>query len=80
MSSSSKSIFDIFGEACAAEMSDTERAGRYSEQAEGERAAILDVIEKLKISPSDSLLEIGSGPGNLYNSYFLPRCSGNCYG
>lgn len=64
MSNSSSNVFDIYSETYAAEMSDTERAGRYGEQIEGEKVTVLDIVEKLKLSPPDTFLDIGSGPGN----------------
>lgn len=64
MNRSTSSIFEIYEETYAADMSDTERAGRYGEQINGEKLALLDIIEKLKFMPSDTFLDIGSGPGN----------------
>lgn len=64
MTKSSGSIFDIYGETYASDMSDTERAGRYGEQLEGEKEAVLDIVGKLQLSPADTFLDIGSGPGN----------------
>jgi SAM-dependent methyltransferase len=43
----------------------TEVSGRYQFQSSAERRIVLDVIEKMRLSSEDSLLEIGCGPGNL---------------
>ena len=40
-------------------------AGRYATQEESERYILLDVVEKLEISPYDSVLDIGTGPGSI---------------
>jgi ubiquinone/menaquinone biosynthesis C-methylase UbiE len=40
-------------------------AGRYETQLEFERYIFFDVIDKLKIEHSDSVLDIGSGPGSI---------------
>ena len=58
------SSLDYYGE-CAKKLDDPlEVAGRFSFQKEAERAAILDVVDKLSFSPADDLLEIGCGAGN----------------
>jgi cyclopropane fatty-acyl-phospholipid synthase-like methyltransferase len=44
---------------------DTVVSGRYDFQEQDEKRIILDVISKLDIQPSDSLLDIGCGPGTL---------------
>ncbi len=43
----------------------TEVSGRYSFQSEGERRILFDLLSKLELKVTDSLLEIGCGPGNL---------------
>jgi SAM-dependent methyltransferase len=49
----------------AAHANATVAGGRYAYQAEAERLITLDVAAKLKLCPTDDLLEIGCGPGNL---------------
>jgi len=44
---------------------DTQIAGRYSFQKEDEKRIVPDILGKLNINSSDSLLEIGCGTGNL---------------
>lgn len=46
-------------------LQDTERAGRYAFQADAERRILTDLLSKLDLQPTDRLLEIGCGPGNL---------------
>ncbi len=46
-------------------MSNTEVAGRFAFQQEAERKILSDLLVKLDLEVSDSLLEIGCGPGNL---------------
>jgi SAM-dependent methyltransferase len=43
----------------------TVAGGRYAYQAEAERLIVLDIAAKLDLCPTDDLLEIGCGPGNL---------------
>lgn len=58
--------FANFARAAAqTDLPDTEMAGRYGFQALAERKILGDVISKLALQPSDRLLEIGCGPGNL---------------
>ncbi len=47
------------------EASNTEVAGRYMFQQEAERRILSDLLIKLDLKVTDSLLEIGCGPGNL---------------
>ena len=46
-------------------LTDTQIAGRYRAQAEAERLIPLDVAQKLRLSPTDRLFEIGCATGNL---------------
>lgn len=41
------------------------QAGRLPQHSEAERLILVDVLKKLRPSPSDRLLEIGCGPGSL---------------
>lgn len=47
------------------DVSNTEVSGRYSFQKEAERRILFDLLVKLDLKVTDSLLEIGCGPGNL---------------
>jgi 2-polyprenyl-3-methyl-5-hydroxy-6-metoxy-1,4-benzoquinol methylase len=51
--------------ATLAEANNTEVAGRLAFQEEAQRRILFDLLAKLDIKVSDSLLEIGCGPGNL---------------
>lgn len=71
--------FENFARAASqTNLPDTEIAGRYPFQAQAERRIIGDVIEKLAIQPTDRLLEVGCGPGNLLIplSFFVSEASG----
>lgn len=59
-------------------LADTEIAGRYAFQAVAERQILPDILAKLDIKPTDRLLEIGCGPGNLLIplSYFVAQAIG----
>jgi 2-polyprenyl-3-methyl-5-hydroxy-6-metoxy-1,4-benzoquinol methylase len=58
--------FDIYGMKAADEtLSFTEMSGRYSIQAEGLKRTVADIFMKLDIQPSDRLLDIGCGVGDL---------------
>lgn len=58
--------FDIYGIKAGDEtLSFTEMSGRYSIQAEGLKRTVADVFTKLDIQPSDRLLDIGCGVGDL---------------
>ena len=61
----SRQTFENYGTYAEHDVSFTRLAGRYSIQTEGECKIIGDVASKLDLNPSDSLLEIGCGPGNL---------------
>lgn len=58
-------VFENYGRRAAAPLSWTSRAGRYRCQADGEKRAVLDIVSKLALSPTDALLDIGCGLGNL---------------
>jgi len=47
------------------DVNNTTVSGRYTFQAEAERKILFDLLVKLDLKVSDSLLEIGCGPGNL---------------
>jgi 16S rRNA A1518/A1519 N6-dimethyltransferase RsmA/KsgA/DIM1 with predicted DNA glycosylase/AP lyase activity len=47
------------------DVNNTTVSGRYTFQAEAERKILFDLLLKLDLNVSDSLLEIGCGPGNL---------------
>jgi protein-L-isoaspartate O-methyltransferase len=57
--------FDNFGKLATAQLSATERAGRYRIQAEAEKLIVADIVAKLALKPDDDLLEIGCGSGLL---------------
>ena len=46
-------------------VSNTEVAGRYGFQDVAEKAILADLVRKLSLDGSDTLLEVGCGPGNL---------------
>src|SRR3984893_11122632 len=56
----------------------TEQAGRYAFQAEAERLILADVMGKLQLDPSDTLLDVGCGPGTLLIplSFMVARATG----
>lgn len=57
--------FNDFGYVASKGGDSTILASRYSHQKQQEKLIFLDVIEKLKISPLDDVLDIGSGLGLL---------------
>lgn len=61
----SRISFEAFGELGAGDQPDTVKAGRYAFQEESEARIVDDVVAKLKLRPTDDLLEIGCGTGNL---------------
>ena len=61
----SKISFENYQRAAEILDDNIEVAGRYSFQKEAERRILFDLLEKLDIKVTDSLLEIGCGPGNL---------------
>ena len=56
----------------------TQVAGRYLCQRDDEKNILQDIIQKLELTPSDSLLEIGCGTGNLLIplSFFVNSVTG----
>ena len=71
--------FENFARAASqTDLPDTEIAGRYPFQAQAERRILGDVIEKLALQPTDRLLEVGCGPGNLLIplSFFVSEATG----
>lgn len=57
--------YEYYKQRAAQESDPTKIAGRYGFQREAERRIVLDVATKLDLAPSDRLLDIGGGPGNL---------------
>lgn len=57
--------FDRFGEFVSSANNLLEIAGRFSFQGDAEKHALHDIISKLALVPSDDLLEVGCGAGNL---------------
>lgn len=70
--------FENYGLRSSTLDSATEASGRYSSQQESERLVARDVAEKLDLRPSDELLEIGCGPGQILIplSFFVSRAVG----
>jgi SAM-dependent methyltransferase len=59
-----KSI-DSYADRAKAGIPVIEVSGRYPSQSRDERNVVRDVVDKLDLSPDDTLLEIGCGPGTL---------------
>jgi SAM-dependent methyltransferase len=59
------SRFEAFASSNFDKLDFTEQAGRYAFQAEAERLILADVMSKLQVDPSDTLLDVGCGPGTL---------------
>lgn len=59
------SAFENYGLMVTQGLSFTEQSGRYPSQELNERRILSDVMAKLEISPEDSLIDIGCGPGQL---------------
>jgi len=70
--------FENFGRLATSEISWTELAGRYSFQDSTEPYIVADIAGKLRLGPSNTLLEIGCGAGNLLIS--LARLVGSAIG
>lgn len=66
----SRASFENFGSWARRDLSYTELGGRFSFQKAEEKNIVHDVVGKLDLNPSDDLLEIGCGPGNL----LIPLC------
>ena len=61
----SKTAFEYYAKISDSAISNVEKFGRYHLQKEDEKRIVLEIIDKLKINATDSLLDIGSGTGNL---------------
>jgi SAM-dependent methyltransferase len=59
------SRFEAFASTNFDKLDFTEQAGRYAFQAEAERLILADVMSKLQLDPSDTLLDVGCGPGTI---------------
>lgn len=72
------SAFDLYAKLANEGLTDTQLAGRYQTQAEAERLIFRDVAAKLRLAPTDTLLDIGCGPGTLLTpaSYSCQRVTG----
>jgi 2-polyprenyl-3-methyl-5-hydroxy-6-metoxy-1,4-benzoquinol methylase len=55
--------FEAYGAQAGTAMSETEQAGRYTGQAKAERLIGPDLVAKMDLSKTDTLLDIGCGPG-----------------
>lgn len=55
--------FEAYGALASLLLSETQQAGRYSTQAKDERRIAPDVARKLRLSKTDTLMDIGCGPG-----------------
>ena len=53
-------------------------AGRYPSQKEAEKFIVIDIVNKLNISPSDVCLDVGCGVGNILIplSFFVKKITG----
>jgi SAM-dependent methyltransferase len=60
-----RASFEAYGQLANTQLSLTQQAGRYPVQVEAERLIAPDVAAKLELSPSDSLIDIGCGPGTI---------------
>lgn len=60
-----KKTFQQYGELADTDYSPSVKSGRYWIQAGNEPRLILDILSKLALQPTDRLLEIGCGAGNL---------------
>lgn len=74
----SRTSFEVFGHLAKSSLSPLEIAGRLPAQAESERLMPLDIAQKLELVPTDSLLDVGCGPGNnlIPLSYFVRSVTG----
>ena len=60
------SVFENYGARAVAEgLSYTSISGRYKIQEEGVKRAVIDIVKKLELTPTDDLLDIGCGAGNI---------------
>jgi SAM-dependent methyltransferase len=60
-----RASFEAYGKLANSSLSLTQQAGRYPVQAEAERLIAPDVAAKLELLPSDTLVDIGCGPGTI---------------
>ena len=60
--------FETYAALVRENLTDTQLAGRYEAQSAAERLIFADIATKLRLSPTDKLLDIGCGPGKLLNS------------
>jgi cyclopropane fatty-acyl-phospholipid synthase-like methyltransferase len=58
-------VFENYARRAESPLSFTSRSGRYRCQQDGEKRAIVDIASKLALAPTDNLLDIGCGAGNL---------------
>ncbi|MDC0990022.1 class I SAM-dependent methyltransferase [Rhodospirillales bacterium] len=72
------SHINAYGQAAGELDNFTEMSGRYAVQENAERNIVPEIIQKLKLVPSDDLLEIGCGVGNLLIplSFHSATCTG----
>ena len=61
----SRKSFKNFGLLAQNSTDYTQIAGRYEFQKEAESLVVNDVLQKLKLNPSDHCLDIGCGTGNI---------------
>lgn len=71
-----RATFEAYGKLANQLADHTVLAARHSTQVEAERRIVPDLIVKLNPNPTDSLLEIGCGAGNLLIplSFLVERC------
>lgn len=60
-----RASFEAYGQLASTSLSFTQQAGRYPVQAEAEKLIAPDVAAKLDLSASDTLIDIGCGPGTI---------------
>jgi len=74
----SEITFENYGKLAGLNLTSTETSGRYPSQADSERSIILDVVRKLDICSTDTVLDIGCGCGLLLLplSFMVRYCCG----
>lgn len=74
----SRITFENYGNYAKTQLSYVQIAGRYSIQEMAEKNIVLDVVNKLNLTSSDELLEIGCGSGTLLIplSFFVSKAVG----
>lgn len=72
-----RDVFEAYGAQALSTLDPTTLAGRYASQTNAERLIVKDVWSKLQIQPSDHLLEVGPGPGQICIplSFLVERCA-----